>query len=86
MESSALAGVAASLSAAAESLAATAERLEASRPKEWMTPQQAAEYLGITSVGSFEQLVSRQDIPKHYVSERLPRYSRHELDRWLAGR
>ncbi len=86
VETTALSGVAVVLAGAAESLAQTAERLEKDRPAQWMTPEQAAAYLGCTSVAAFERVVSKEGIPKHYLSERLPRYNRAELDVWLIRR
>jgi hypothetical protein len=56
------------------------------RPEEWMTPDQAARYLGFPSAGAFERVVAKEGIPKHYLSDRLPRYSRSELDAWLTRR
>jgi hypothetical protein len=54
--------------------------------EEWMTPDQAARYLGFPSAGAFERVVAKEGIPKHYLSDRLPRYSRSELDAWLTRR
>jgi hypothetical protein len=86
IETTVLSGVAQSLSETSESLARTTERLESQRPQEWLTPEQAARYLGLPSAGAFERVVARESIPKHYISERLPRYSRRELDAWLNAR
>ena len=47
---------------------------------EWMTAEQAARHLGCESVKAFEKIASREGIPKHYLSARVPRYSRAELD------
>jgi hypothetical protein len=85
-EGSALAGIAAALSDAAESLARTARDLKEISPNRWMTSEQAAAYLGCTSAAAFERVVAKEGIPKHYLSNRLPRYNRAELDAWLAGR
>jgi len=81
-----LAGMAEALAGAARSLLETLERLEEMRPEEWMTPDQAARYLGFPSAGAFERVVAKEGIPKHYLSDRLPRYSRSELDAWLTRR
>ena len=83
-EVTALAGVAEALSGAVRSLLETLERLEEMRPEEWMTPHQASRYLGFPSAGAFERVVAKEGIPKHYLSDRLPRYSRSELDAWLT--
>ena len=56
------------------------------RGAEWMTAEQSAKYLGCESVRAFEKIVSREGIPKHYLSARAPRYNRAELDRWLMER
>ena len=53
---------------------------------EWMTAKQAAKYLGCESVKAFEKIASREDIPKHYLSARAPRYNRAKLDEGLMGR
>jgi hypothetical protein len=53
---------------------------------EWMTAEQAAEHLGCESIKAFEKLASREEIPKHYLSARVPRYNRAELDAWLMSR
>jgi hypothetical protein len=34
---------------------------------------------------TFEKIVSREGIPKHYLSARAPRYNRVVLDIWLSG-
>ena len=86
IETTVLSGVAQSLSETTESLARTTERLESQRPQEWLTPEGAARHLGFPSTGAFERVVAREAIPKHYLSERLPRYSRRELDAWLDAR
>ena len=85
-EVAALAGVAATLAEAAESLAHTARELHEMSREEWMTPGQAARHLNCTSTKAFEEVVRKEGIPKHYLSDRLPRYSRSELDEWLARR
>lgn len=86
IEATVLSGVAQSLAETTESLARITECLEEQRPQEWLTPDAATRYLGFPSVGAFERVVAREQIPKHYLSERLPRYSRRELDAWLMGR
>src|SRR5829696_2943228 len=85
-EARALSDVALILVEAAESLSRTAKDLADMRVAEWMTAEQAAKHLGCESVRAFEKIVSREGIPKHYLSARAPRYNRAELDRWLIGR
>jgi hypothetical protein len=82
----ALAGVAATLAAAAETLAHTARELHKMSREEWMTPDQAARHLKSTSTKAFQEIVAKESVPKHYLSDRLPRYSRSELDEWLMDR
>jgi hypothetical protein len=86
VEVKALSGVALALTEAAESLAHTAKDLSDMRATEWMTAEQAAQYLGCESVKAFEKIAARQGIPRHYLSARTPRYNRAELDAWLTGR
>jgi hypothetical protein len=74
------------LAKAAESLRETQERMERCQPEEWLTPDQAGRHLGCSSVAAFERVVAKEGIPKHYLSDRLPRYSRSELDAWLRSR
>ena len=85
-EVKALSGVALALTEAAESLSRTAKELTNMRGAEWMTAEQSAKYLGCESVRAFEKIVSREGIPKHYLSARAPRYNRAELDEWLLQR
>jgi len=86
VEVKALSGVALALTEAAESLSRTAKDLADIHPTEWMTAEQAARYLGCSSVEAFEKIAAREGIPRHYLSARTPRYSRAELDAWLTGR
>lgn len=86
VEATALSGVAMVLIEASESLSRTAKHLADTRPAEWMTAEQAAAYLGFKSVQAFEKVVSREGVPRHYVSGRKPLYNRAELDDWLMGR
>jgi len=86
VEATTLSGVALALTEAAESLSRTAKDLVDMRATEWMTAEQAATYLGCESAKAFEKIVAREDIPKHYLSARTPRYNRAELDRWLMDR
>jgi hypothetical protein len=51
-----------------------------------MTPDQAARHLNCTSTKAFQEVVAKEGVPRHYLSDRLPRYSRSELDEWLLGR
>lgn len=85
-EVAALAGIAATLAEAAESLAHTASELHGMSSEEWMTPDQAARHLNCTSTKAFHEVVAKEGVPRHYISDRLPRYSRSELDKWLGTR
>lgn len=71
---------------AVEALSRITESLERQRPQERLTPESAARYLGFPSVGAFERIVAKEGVPKHYLSDRLPRYSRKELDEWRRSR
>jgi hypothetical protein len=82
----ALADVAATLAEVAESLACTARELQVMNREEWMTPDQAASHLNCTSTKAFQEIVAKERVPKHYLSDRLSRYSCSELDEWLANR
>ena len=84
-ETTALAGVAATLAEVAESLARAARELKEISPDEWMDAEGAAAYLKCTPK-AFQKMVAREGIPKHYLSARLTRYNRAELDEWLLGR
>ena len=86
VEATALSSVAQVLAEVAESLSRTAKDLTDMRAAEWMTAEQAAKHLGCESVKAFEKIASREGIPKHYLSARVPRYNRTELDAWLTGR
>ena len=89
-ESSQLAGIAETLARTAESLARATAELD--RGGEWLTPEQAAEYLGYISedrqrsVKAFEKAAYTAGIPKHYITPRVYRYSRREIDNWLLDR
>jgi excisionase family DNA binding protein len=84
-ETTALAGVAATLAEVAESLARTTRELHEMRRDEWMTIEQAASYLQRT-LGAFEQIVAKGEIPRHYITERGILFNRRELDEWLLRR
>jgi hypothetical protein len=86
VEVKALSGVVLALIEAVESLSRTAKVLTDLRASEWMTAEQAAKYLRCESVRAFEKIAAREEIPKHYLSARAPRYNRAELDAWLTGR
>src|SRR3712207_1955078 len=79
-ETTALADVAATLTEVAESLARTARELHLMNREEWMTPDQAARHLNCTSTKAFQEIVTKEHVPRHYLSKRLPRYGRSELD------
>src|SRR5829696_5283150 len=57
----------------------TARELHEMRREEWMTPEQAARHLNCTSTKAFQEIVAKEGVPRHYLSDRLPRYSRSEL-------
>jgi hypothetical protein len=86
VEVKALSGVALPLTEAVESLSHTAKELADMRAAEWMTVEQAAKHLGCESVKAFEKIAAREGIPRHYLSARIPRYNRAELDAWLIRR
>jgi hypothetical protein len=86
VEATALSSVAQVLAEVTESLSRTAKDLTDMRAAEWMTAEQAAKHLRCESVKAFEKIASREGIPKHYLSARVPRYNRAELDAWLTGR
>ena len=86
VEVKALSSAALALTEVAESLSLTAKDLVDMRATEWMTGEQAAQYLGCESVKASEKIAAREGIPRHYLSARTPRYNRAELDAWLTGR
>lgn len=86
VEATMLAGVASVLTEVAEKLSDLNQDLMDARPSEWMTTQQAAEYLGFESTAAFLKTAARENIPKHYLSSRNPRYNRTELDTWMMSR
>ena len=86
VEATALSSVAQVLAEVTESLSRTAKDLTDMRAAEWMTAEQAAKHLGCESVKAFEKLASREGVPKHYLSARVLRYNRAELDAWLMTR
>jgi hypothetical protein len=85
VEVKALSGVALALTEVAESLTRTARDLTDMKAVEWMTAEQAAQYLGCESVKAFEKIAARESVPKHYISARTPRFNRAELDAWLIS-
>jgi excisionase family DNA binding protein len=84
-ETTALAGVAATLAEAAQILARTARELHKMSREEWMDVEEAAAYLRRTPK-AFEKVIANGEIPKHYLTERGILFSRKELDEWLMGR
>jgi len=86
VEFTALSDVAVVLAEAAENLSRTAKDLADMRTAEWMTAEQAVQYLECESVEAFEKIAAREGIPRHYLSARAPRYNRAELDTWLMRR
>lgn len=85
LETQAVVGAVQALTGVAESLARTTETMRAMQPAEWMTHEQAAAYVQRTP-GAFKELVRKEEVPKHYLSERGILYSRAELDSWLMSR
>jgi hypothetical protein len=86
VEATALSSVAHVLAEVTKSLSRTVKDLTDMRSAEWMTAEQAAKHLGCESVKAFEKIASREGLPKHYLSARVPRYNRAELDAWLMNR
>ena len=86
VEAPALSNIALLLAEVADHLSKATRTLMELQPMEWMTAEQAAKYLGCDSVKAFEKIAAREDIPKHYLSARAPRYNRAELDAWLLKR
>ena len=84
-ETSALAGVAATLSEASANLARTARELREISHDEWMDAEQAAAYLK-KSPKTFRNIVATEDVPRHYLTERGILFSRKEIDEWLMRR
>jgi acyl transferase domain-containing protein len=82
-ETSALAGVAHTLSEVAESLAQTTKELSVTRREEWVDAEGARLHLKRTKK-QFEKIAPR--LPRHYVSERGILYNVRELDEWLMSR
>jgi hypothetical protein len=74
VEATALGGVAQMLAETAESLASTAHEFKRIAPDEWLTSEEAA-YLK-KPPKTFETVVSRGEIPKHYMIERRIPFSR----------
>ena len=70
VEAMALSGVVLVLTEAAKQLSRTAKDLADMQPTEWMTPEQAAKYLGYESPKAFEKIAAREGVPKHYLSAR----------------
>ena len=68
----ALAGVAATLAEAAESLAHTVRELHEMSREEWMTPDQAARHLACTSTKAFQEIVTKESVPRHYSQTGSP--------------
>ena len=82
-ETSALAGMAATLAEAAESLARTIMDLHEMRDEEWMDADQARAYLKRTPK-QWERIAPI--LPRHYLTERGILYNRCEIDEWLMTR
>lgn len=53
--------------------------------RQWMTAEQAAEFLGINH-SEFKRLAAAGEIPRHSVQGRCYRYNAHELTNWLLSR
>lgn len=58
-------------------------RLTPAEPKEVLTLEEAARFLG-RSAKSVTMMVLERGLPAHYISEREPRFKRSELLAWLA--
>ncbi len=86
VEATALSSVAQVLAEVTESLSRRAKDLTDMRVAEWMTAEQAAKHLACESIKAFEKIASREGVPKHYLSARVLRYNRAELDAWLMTR
>lgn len=82
-EGSALAQVAESLMRVCEVQTEILEGLEGMRREEWMTPEQAAAYLGGRTRKSFERIAPH--LPRSYVSRQDILYSRTALDEALRS-
>lgn len=76
-EDSQLAETAETLARAAESLASTVRELRELRREEWLDADGAATHLGITKK-QMERIAPR--LPRRYLSERLIRYKKGDLD------
>lgn len=50
----------------------------------WMTADQTASYLNLPSRKALYQAVRRGQIPGHRIGRRRLRFSRSEIDQWLA--
>jgi excisionase family DNA binding protein len=50
----------------------------------WMTAAQTAAYLSMPSRKALYQAVRRGQIPGHRIGRRSLRFSRAEIDQWLA--
>lgn len=50
----------------------------------WLTPEQAAEYLGLPTVKALYQRVRRGDVPAHRLGRSL-RFRQTDLDRAMEG-
>ncbi len=51
-----------------------------------MTPEEAAEYLGLTTVEAVNMRAYRGQVPVYRIGERILRYHREELDAALLGK
>jgi excisionase family DNA binding protein len=56
------------------------ERMETT----WMTSDQAVKYLALPSRKALYQAVRRGQIPSHRIGRRSLRFSKAEIDQWIA--
>jgi excisionase family DNA binding protein len=51
---------------------------------DYMTAQEAAEYLGV-SVNSFRRMWRSRAIPAHFITPSRAKFKKSDLDEWLKG-
>jgi hypothetical protein len=49
-------------------------------------PDQAARHRNCTSTKAFREIVAKERVPRHHLSDRLSHSGRSELDEWFANR
>jgi excisionase family DNA binding protein len=85
MENAVLIEATRSLAEAAQILERVAKELRGTRPAEWMSHQEAAEYLRCTPE-ALRKLAVEEGLPRHRISAARYRYSAREIDEWLDER